>query len=232
MFNVRRYTVPAFLAIAFAIVPTAQAQINLSTGLSAGGAQLAGGSSDPFWSISTIGNAYVPQSAVVLFDADNATCACGILANAPTGQWISDVAQVNNTWGTGPTVFVSRTFDLTGYNPSSVTLTGNFSVMDSNIGLFLNGILIPGTTVLYPPNFPWRYLTSFSTSIGFNAGINTLEFQSNSSNATWDGVMLRDTWVNGEQLNTVPEPASMVLFATGLIGVYGVARRRRNANGA
>lgn len=232
MFKIRPCLLPALLATVLAVTPRAQAQINLSTGLSAGGAALAEGASDPFWSISTIGNSYIPQSAVVLYDADNATCHCGILANAPTGQWISDVAQVNNTWGIGPTVFASRTFDLTGYNLSSVTLTGNFSVMDSNIGLFLNGFLIPGTTVLYPPNLPWQYLTSFSTNSGFNAGINTLEFQSNSSNSIYDGVMLRDTWVNGEQSNTVPEPASMVLFSTGLIGVYGVARRRRNANGA
>jgi hypothetical protein len=162
----------------------------------------------------------------VLFDADNATCGCGILANAPTGQWISDVAQVNNTWGIGPTVFASRTFDLTGYNLSSVTLTGNFSVMDSNIGLFLNNILIPGTSVLWPA-LPWQYLTSFSTSSGFNAGINTLEFRANSTNAMWDGVMLRDTWVNGSQTNTVPEPASIVLLGSGLLGMAVVARRRK-----
>jgi hypothetical protein len=228
MLNLRRCTLPALLAAALAITPTAQAQINLSTGLSAGGAALAEGASDPFWSISTIGNAYTPQSAVVLYDADNATCHCGILANAPTGQWISDVAQVNNGWGVGPTVFASRTFDLTGYNLLSVTLTGNFSVMDGNIGLFLNGFLIPGTTVFFPPNLPWQYLTSFSTGSGFNAGLNTLEFRSNSSNAMWDGVMLRDTWVNGNQLNTVPEPASIALLGSGLLGMAIVARRRQS----
>jgi hypothetical protein len=164
----------------------------------------------------------------VLYDADNATCGCGILANAPTGQWISDVAQVNNTWGMGPTAFASRNFDLTGYNLSSVTLTGNFAVMDSNIGLFLNDILIPGTTALYPPSTPWQYLTAFSTNSGFNAGSNTLEFRSSSTNATWDGVMLRETRVNGSQTNTVPEPASIVLLGSGLLGMAMVARRRQS----
>jgi hypothetical protein len=41
MVSLRRCTLPALLAAALAITPAAQAQINLSTGLSAGGAALA-----------------------------------------------------------------------------------------------------------------------------------------------------------------------------------------------
>jgi hypothetical protein len=120
MLKLRRCIFPAVLATALSVASAAHAQINLSTGLSTTGSALAEGASDPFWTIATIGNAYTAQSAVVLRDADNATCFCRILANAPTGQWISDVAQVSNGWGVGPTAFASRTFDLTGYNLSSV----------------------------------------------------------------------------------------------------------------
>ena len=59
------------------------------------------------------------------------------------------------------------------------------------------------------------------TLSGFNAGANTLEFVVVGDGIT-DGLL-----VSIDQVTTTPEPGSLALLATGLIGVGFVVRRRR-----
>ena len=202
--------------------------ISLSTGLAANGSTLAAGTVDPFWTIRTVGNFYSPSQTVVMANGLNAACGCGIITNSSAGQWISDYNSIANGWGINQTVYVSRSFDLTGYDLNTVVLNGFHATMDSNIGLFINGTLIPGTTALYPGQTPWMALTHFTASSGFLQTNNTIEFRATSSNAVWDGVHLSDTFLRGHvNANVAPEPASVVLLASGLIGMGVVVRRKR-----
>lgn len=220
------------LALALALVAPAALpaqQIKLGTGLAANGTALADGATDPFWSISTDGgNTFT--SAKVLGNAFNTPCGCGILANALSGKWINQTGAIGSGYPIGRTVYTRRTFDLTGYDLSTVSIGGSFSVMDSNLGLYLNGHLIPGSTLIYPSYAPWMFLTNFAVqgnSGWFTQGINTLEFQVTSVNGVYDGVMLQNGQLDGTMVSTTPEPASVVLIASGLLGVFAVGRRRR-----
>jgi hypothetical protein len=68
-------------------------------------------------------------------------------------------------------------------------------------------------------------------NIGLHAGMNpfVLDYFENSYGGAFVSLQVRDGVVL--QPDVVPEPASMVLFATGLIGVFGIVHRRRNVRG-
>jgi len=202
---------------------SAHADVTLRTGVDAGGAGLAAGALDPFWDISVDGGASFSDAKV----AFPVQICCGMETVGPNARWITDPSIVDDDpatdWGVGRTVFLTRTFDLSGYDLASVTLSGTWRVADNSEGIFLNGTLLPGTTAAS------TWFTDFPVSVGagsglFVGGINTIEMRGSSINSTWDAFWL-DAVVSGRRVE-VPEPASLALLGLGLLGVAAARRRQ------
>ena len=220
------------IAIAVTAASVARAQsINISTGTNGSGVVLADGSVDPNWIISVAGGAFTPT--VVTYPADQC-CGMGTV-DATRAKWINNVTSpngiTNDGWSNDTYTLFRRSFDLTGYDLSTVGITGTWRVADGIVGAFLNGHFLFSSRALVGPD---QNVTNWGTDNPFLvalaspflvSGVNTLEFQTETLNNTYDGLYLAAT-VTGRVTST-PEPASMALVGTGLLVIAGAAARRR-----
>lgn len=96
------------------------------------------------------------------------------------------------------------------------------------LGFFINGAQF-GTTVCGPDN-TFSLASEFVVGpSSFSTGLNILEFRWQGDGVT-DGFVGRvnSAVVSPGNPGVVPEPSTYVLMATGLAGVFGIARRRRH----
>jgi hypothetical protein len=198
------------------------AVITLRTGVDGSLNPLADGSSDPFWQVSVQGGAFT--AAKVSFVPDQVDF--GMETVTSEAKWITDPSvvdgSVNTGWGVSQLAIARRTFDLTGFNLSTTSLSGIWRLADDTAGLFLNGTLIPGTSV----GTTWAVNTAVNVPAGsalFVSGINTLELRGTSRNSQWDGFWFSGT-VSGD--TAVPEPGSAFLIVPALAGIVFALRRR------
>jgi hypothetical protein len=223
--NRTRFLLPAIFLLSLILIgshPTqAEPIANVSTGLDSNNNVLtSGGLSDAHWTVTEqAGGSGAAQSVF----PNNADWYGGWLANDSNSDWIARNANITNN-GPAPYTFTT-TFDLTGFNLSTVVLSGGFAADDAGT-LNLNG-----TQISSVPDEAWGSLTSFSisgSSGDFVQGLNTLTITITDSDEFLEGVRLTGT-VTGAAL--VPEPATIIGTSVGLLIVAAGRMIRRKGRG-
>ncbi len=141
-----------------------------------------------------------------------------ILPSASNGEAVGENPRYEYTFRTQ--------FDLSGLNPMGTTLTlNNFWLDNYWVGYSLNGGAITsfGMTPTPLPANSNNWTTPFQLTVnsGFTSGINTLDLIIQGNGGT-DGILVEGS------LTATPEPASLLLLASGLVGLGVVARRRQS----
>jgi len=141
-----------------------------NTGVDGSGASLPGGSVDPHYAlIASADPSYPGPSAIVT----SVIPAAYWIANSATSKWIAPAADENypslGTPHPGGDYIYRLSFDLTGFDFSTVSIAGKWGV-DNGGTIRLNGVNTGFNTTSYNPLVP------FSFSSGFHAGVNDLDF--------------------------------------------------------
>jgi hypothetical protein len=214
----------ALAVLCCTVIPAPAALISLSTGQdAAGNRSTSSGRFDANWSAGGAGPAVVtsPEKAEHYGDW---------LANGPGSDWI---VRNTNVQAKSPTPYAfSTTFDLTGFDLTTVSLAGSWALNHAGT-LYLNDrpIASLGSGVS-------GALTPFSVAAGsalFNQGLNTLRItmttpERSPEAARLDGALTGTRTIQGSVTPTAnPEPATAVILGTGVLTLAGYGWRRRKA---
>lgn len=179
--------------------------------------------------ISNIDNSIASFLTTGFFDA---TIISGRFADEVS--WIANNSSGTNVPSYAWTQFVFRQqFDLTGYDPSTASLSFQWAADDSGEGFATRGTWIPkyrlneGDLI----NGSWSTSNTYSLGLvtnittGFIDGMNTIDFYVQGNGVT-DGFALRSLGLNADSLTPPPVPGPLPVF--GAIGGFIYSRKLRS----
>ncbi len=148
-----------------------------------------------------------------------------LVAQIPVSQWIAPAANQNSAVA-GNYVY-QTTFNLTGFNLGTVSITGRWAANDMGLDILINGLSTGQTT--------GSIFNPFAINTGFVSGINTLDFLVlndpsiqglNPTGLRVEFLTATALSASGAPTSVVPLPAAVWLLGSGLVGLLGFARRR------
>ena len=184
-----------------------------STGTDSSGNLLPGGSADPHYTVTGPG---VPAGGPAAVYSPSSLWFQWV-PNDPHSGWIG----FQDSFSSSPhgDYTYAQTFDLTGYDPSTASISGLWAA-DQFGSIDLNG----SATGVSVPDGNWNAgsfpnLNPFTIASGFHGGINTLAFIVTEPD---DGDGLRVSSLS-LRANPVPEPSAAALFVIGCVICLAVA---------
>jgi hypothetical protein len=136
-----------------------------NTGVDSCGNLLPDQSADPHYSLLG-GSAFVVTNGPFPLDGS-------WLADGPRSKWIAPSPTASGAQFT--TFDYQITFDLTGLDPSTVTLTGSWTTDNEGVDILING-KSTGFSINPADHAGFKSLVPFTISTGFVVGVNTLDF--------------------------------------------------------
>lgn len=190
-----------------------------NTGVDANGDALAAGADDPHYTLTMNPNGADNIPAVVQSGIPSPPW----VANNAFSQWVGPVENTQNI-DTGGTFEYTLTFDLTGLDPATASINGDWASDNPSGDILINGM----PTGL--ANTGFGSLTNFEITSGFQSGVNTLTFQFANGDAPGDFTGLRVDNLVGFAV-PVPEPATATLALSSLGLLIGRRRTWRVVGG-